>query len=316
MNIVTGQIAHPDVNADDTVNLRQLAMNNFKAGRPGGEMKIKNSKSTLKLKFEMVISELNSPIPETVIYDDSAFLCVLTWLSDEIHAYIDALLLFVHQSLQKSNVTLVFDRYFPNSTKHFTRMHRWFTAGAQADTGDACSSQTSHSHQHEEQNSTECHARRRPAQLQLLHECNTNAGVSDVPVEIVGGVRIDRHDLCSTHEVANIVITQRAISCSLPSKCIRVVCDDNDVFVLLVLFYHIKRRGRNSVPMIMTSLMKERAVVDIGASATALSGIADDLRAIHGISGVYTVASLHGVGKATIIKIAKREHSPSLKLAM
>ena len=26
-----------------------------------------------------------------------------------------------------------------------------------------------------------------------------NAGVSDVPVEIVGGVRIDRHDLCFTH---------------------------------------------------------------------------------------------------------------------
>ena len=39
------------------------------------------------------------------------------------------------------------------------------------------------------------------------------AGVSDVPVEIVGGVQIDRHDLCSTHEVADIVITQRVISC-------------------------------------------------------------------------------------------------------
>ena len=26
-----------------------------------------------------------------------------------------------------------------------------------------------------------------------------NGGVSDVPVEIFNGVRIDRHDLCSTH---------------------------------------------------------------------------------------------------------------------
>ena len=43
----------------------------------------------------------------------------------------------------------------------------------------------------------------------------TIAGVSDVPVEIVGGVRIDRHDLCSIHEEADIVITQHAVPCSL-----------------------------------------------------------------------------------------------------
>ena len=72
----------------------------------------------------MVISERNCPIPETLIYDVSALLWVLTWLSDELHVYVDAFLLFVHQALRKSNVTLVFDRYFPNSTKNFTRMQR------------------------------------------------------------------------------------------------------------------------------------------------------------------------------------------------
>ena len=57
-----------------------------------------------------------------------------------------------------------------------------------------------------------------PAQLRVLHEwiteayCQT-AGVSDVTLEIVGGVQIDRHDLCSIHEEADIVITQHAISC-------------------------------------------------------------------------------------------------------
>ncbi|KAK2169439.1 hypothetical protein LSH36_10g12018 [Paralvinella palmiformis] len=35
MNIVTGQIAHPDVNAEDAVSLGQRAMTNFKAGWPG-----------------------------------------------------------------------------------------------------------------------------------------------------------------------------------------------------------------------------------------------------------------------------------------
>ena len=35
MSIVTGQIAHPDVNADDAVSLGQRAMSNFMAGWPG-----------------------------------------------------------------------------------------------------------------------------------------------------------------------------------------------------------------------------------------------------------------------------------------
>ncbi|KAK2178775.1 hypothetical protein NP493_528g03045 [Ridgeia piscesae] len=105
----------------------------------------------------------------------------------------------------------------------------------------------------------------------------TTAGVSDVPVEIVGGVRIDWHDLCSKHEEGDIVMTQHAISCSLSGKRVRVVCDDTDVLVLLVHFYHIKCRGRNPASMIMSSLLKELAVIDIGTTATEHSGIADDL---------------------------------------
>ena len=58
----------------------------------------------------------------------------------------------------------------------------------------------------------------------------TIAGISDVPVEITSGLRIDRRDLCSTHEEADIVITQHAISLSLLGKSVRVVCDDTDVF--------------------------------------------------------------------------------------
>ena len=84
----------------------------------------------------------------------------------------------------------------------------------------------------------------------------TIAGVSDVPMDIVGGVLIARHDLCSTHEEADIVITEHAISCSLSGKCVHVVCYGTDVLVLLVHFYHITCRGRNSAPVIVTSLVK------------------------------------------------------------
>ena len=36
------------------------------------------------------------------------------------------------------------------------------------------------------------------------------------------------------------------------------------------------------------------------------SGVAYDLLAIHGLSGADAVASLHGIGKATVIKVAKK----------
>ena len=64
-------------------------------------------------------------------------------------------------------------------------------------------------------------------------------GVRDVPVEITGGLMIDRHGLYSTHEEADILIAQHAISYLLLGKCVRGVCDDRDVFVLLVHYYNI-----------------------------------------------------------------------------
>ena len=108
------------------------------------------------------------------------------------------------KALQKSNVTLVFDRYFPDSTKNVKRMQRAGSSRVHKLT-------------------PEMPAPAKPViisnikntiQLNIIlvkgplnSNCYMNAtqkhtlttaGVSDVPVEIVGGVRIDRHDLCSS----------------------------------------------------------------------------------------------------------------------
>ena len=55
--------------------------------------------------------------------------------------------------------------------------------------------------------------------------------------------------------------------------------------------------------MVMSSPVKQRAVIDIRATADAHRDIADDLPAIHGLSDADTIASLHGIGKATVLKI-------------
>ena len=105
------------------------------------------------------------------------------------------------------------------------------------------------------------------------------ADVSYVPVEIIKGIKIDHRDLCSKHEDADILITQHAIAASLTGKSVRLVCDDIDMFVLLVHFYNYKCEGTTAAPMIMSSPVKERAVIDIRATAPAHSHIASDLLA-------------------------------------
>ena len=59
----------------------------------------------------------------------------------------------------------------------------------------------------------------------------TIAGVRDVPVEITGGLRIDRHDLCSTHEAADILIAQHALSLSLYNASLFVLCATTQTFL-------------------------------------------------------------------------------------
>ena len=59
-------------------------------------------------------------------------------------------------------------------------------------------------------------------------------------------------------------------------------------------------------------------MIDIRATVESHSDIADDLLAIHGLSGVDEVASFHGIGKATVVKVEKRvvSHSSALVMCM
>ena len=62
----------------------------------------------------------------------------------------------------------------------------------------------------------------------------------------------------------------------------------------------------NQAPMIMASPVRDRAVTDIRATAALHNDIAGNLLAIHGLSGADTIAALHGVGKVTALKVARK----------
>ena len=71
-----------------------------------------------------------------------------------------------------------------------------------------------------------------------------------------------RQDLQTTHEEADVIIPQQVkhlIGCGC--SCIRVVCDDTDVFALLLYFHQAKDV---SATVLMEGTSPQRAVINIG----------------------------------------------------
>ena len=60
-----------------------------------------------------------------------------------------------------------------------------------------------------------------------------------VPVRLIGGTEQGLNDLASSHEEADLLLTQQAVYIAKrdPAANILVLCDDTDVFALLLYFY-------------------------------------------------------------------------------
>ena len=190
----------------------------------------------------------------------SALLWVITW-PGKLRVYVDAFKAFVHEALRREMPSSCLTGICPTASIP-SRGRRYQDQVASSHTRYAGSSEASRPHQHQKQDPSECHAYRRHSRPRILHTSTqthtlTVAGIRDVPVEITGGLRIDRHDLRSKHEEADILIAQHAISLSLLDKSVRVVCDDTDIFVVLVPYYNSRCKCSNRAPMIMSSPVKE-----------------------------------------------------------
>ena len=171
-------------------------------------------------------------------------MCLCTSLGYHLAVRQTACLHGRHQALCSANVILVFARSIPNSIKTFTRTQRSGSSRFYKLTPDM----------------------QAPAKQVVLTNTKNKIQLNAMITDGTGGLRIDRHGLYSTHEAADILIAQHAISYLLLGKYVRVVCDDRDVFVLLVHYYNSRYRDSISAPMIMPSPVKELAVIDIRAT--------------------------------------------------
>jgi len=78
------------------------------------------------------------------------------------------------------------------------------------------------------------------------------------------------------------------------SKCIKVISDDTDVFVMLVHYY--QKCSLTCTPL-MKSNSKAKTLTDIVATVKQHTDIACQLLAAHAFTGCDTVASMFGIGK-------------------
>ncbi len=66
-------------------------------------------------------------------------------------------------------------------------------------------------------------------------------GQNEVPVEVHKGVVINRRDLKTSQEEADMIMIHQICELANNVHCITVVCDDTDVFILLVHHYAVHK---------------------------------------------------------------------------
>ena len=79
-----------------------------------------------------------------------------------------------------------------------------------------------------------------------------------------------------------------------------MVCDDTDVFVLLLHFYH---EGKVTSVFQMEVPSHNQTSVDIGETSIKHSGIIPSLVSAHDVTGCDTVGAHYGTCKSKVIKV-------------
>ena len=128
-------------------------------------------------------------------------------------------------------------------------------------------------------------------------------GQEELPVEIAAaGVVIRRDDMKITHDEADaIIVAQPIYAAKVEGKCVVVVADGTDVYILLLYHYHSESL---KIPMQLQSKQTGRAFIDVIATVLKLrDDIILQLLPAHALSGCDTVPMCHGIGKSKMLKV-------------
>ena len=265
-------------------------------------------KAMLKTKLQVEQSSRTQGTPNVVIIDGCAMLWTVHWPTNgTVLDYVVNFMETIKYHLARYDVYLVFDRYTESSTKQMTRSSR---SGNDASRKHQLSLQTKLPAQKVVLNFTYNKVQLIELICKYLTEHivdNQNklviTGKDPIPVQVWDNSTLQRLDLETHHEEADVIIIHhliRIVQNANGDLHIKVICDDTDVFILLIHFYVEEQM---TVNVSMESPRSGRAIVDIHQTAKKHEGIAKYLPAVHALTGCDTVSYLFGIGKATALKV-------------
>ena len=280
-----------------------------------GSLRPSTAKSKLKKSIMVEQSSRITPNPQILVFDGCAILWTLHWpVPGTVADLVTAMETYLRRKLAFCDVYLIFDRYYPLSTKGCTRNHRssstaagpyHFSASSPLPSQSACLSILDNKVQLIR---VICDALLVRFQDEVTYAKLVITGPDPVPHDIECGVHRRRHDLTVTHEEADIIIANHVVHIAKESaSVIHVVCDDTDVFILLVHFY-ISENLDSDIFMIPTR--SARNVVNIRETANENKSFAKYLLTAHALTGCDTTSTLYGIGKVKVVKSLRNNHIP------
>lgn len=283
-----------------------------------GEMRIATTKSDLKKKLQVRVSSRSVDKVDATVIDGCALLWSVHWPEKgTVKDYVENFMGYILKKAAHSDVYLTFDRYYDYSIKsvtrgarggkHATRRHHLVKSSPLPpqkvvltvneskvqliDIICACLIE-------------KCTASREP-----VHHKIVVSGREPIPIELFCGYQFNRADLQTTHEEADVTMVYQVLHIAQSQdgiQTIKVICDDTDVFVLLL---HFCSQQKLKCSLIMEAASSERVAVDIQATVKKNEDLVPHLLAAHGLTGCDTVAKLHGIGKGTVINKLKLGHT-------
>ena len=281
-----------------------------------GQMRVATGKATLKKNLQVEVSQRLTTSPTAMVIDVSALLWTLEWPSHRtVDTFISIFKVWLNAQLLEADVHLCFDRYFDYSTKSSTRSARAnATRVHQLDRKTPLPARDAvlkNSANKKQLNTMICEEILSDDNF-LQHATQDHQLVvtaeNDLPTQVSRGRKSPRLDLASAHEEADILIAQHAIHLAKEDteSRVRVVCDDTDVFVLLV-YYYLSEKLQSSLTM--QSPIHGRSCIDVKETARKHSTIVPELLALHALTGCDSVAATYGVGKTKAIAVARKGYT-------
>ena len=130
-------------------------------------------------------------------------------------------------------------------------------------------------------------------------------GLNDTPIQIHNGVVTELILLKTSHEEADVIMINQllwVVTTSSTTKSVKVICDDTDVFALLIHYVHtenientiIMQATKNGHPIIDIHEVIEKMIAEKLDTALILQ--------VHALSGCDTVAAYYRKGKKNSTK--------------